>query len=332
MNNEIKLGDIVVFNIGDKTFDIIGKYIVSDDRLWRVDAITENDPPTPDRNRKYRLVAVDCPNVMLDEIPEIYIESYSEKLERELEEQRKEALKMNRNEIKQGDRVRVSKDAPELYTMYGQTDWESVESTVEKIDGDAAEIRWFNENSDEYDYIAIPIKYLVKVEAEAKEAKIDVGDEIRIKVGSLTLQGVLLMVSGDIITIMGNGEQITSWRLGQIDHMELIEKKKQRLPKFNRPQAEPTEQTEAEEDARIRQMEAELDEFRKAELDKMLHPEKYYTYEVTIDNVAMNWQRYAADIAKEVALKVANRYNDPKEAAEYAVSVAKAVVEGLKRK
>lgn len=47
---------------------------------------------------------------------------------------------------------------------------------------------------------------------------------------------------------------------------------------------------------------------------------------------AMNWDAYSADLAKEVALKVADKYNDPKEAAEYAVSVAKAVVEGLKRK
>ena len=64
----------------------------------------------------------------------------------------------------------------------------------------------------------------------------------------------------------------------------------------------------------------------------MLYPEKSYTYEVTVDNVAMDWQRYEADLAKELALKVANKFNGPKEAAEYAVKVAKAVVEGLKRK
>ncbi len=95
---------------------------------------------------------------------------------------------------------------------------------------------------------------------------------------------------------------------------------------------QPKEQTEAEEDTRIRQIEAELDEFRKAELDRVLHPEKYRTYEVTIDNVAINWQSYEADLAKEIALKVANKYNDPEEAADYAIKVAKAVVEGLKKK
>lgn len=89
---------------------------------------------------------------------------------------------------------------------------------------------------------------------------------------------------------------------------------------------------DAEEDARIRQKEAELEAFRKSELDRVLYPEKFHTYEVTVDNVAMDWQRYEAALAKEVALKVANKYTDPKEAAEYAVSVAKAVVEGLKKK
>ena len=93
---------------------------------------------------------------------------------------------------------------------------------------------------------------------------------------------------------------------------------------------QPTEQ--AEEVARIRQLEAELDEFGKAELDRVLHPEKYHTYAVTIDNVAVDWQRYEADLAHDLALKVANKHNDPKEAAGYAVSVAKAVVENLKKK
>lgn len=45
-----------------------------------------------------------------------------------------------------------------------------------------------------------------------------------------------------------------------------------------------------------------------------------------------DWLRYEADLAKEIALKVANKYSDPKEAAGYAVSVAKAVVENLKKK
>lgn len=56
------------------------------------------------------------------------------------------------------------------------------------------------------------------------------------------------------------------------------------------------------------------------------------TIPVKADLTDSYWDAYAAELAKEVALKVANKYNDPKEVAEYAVKVAKAVVEGLKRK
>ena len=105
------------------------------------------------------------------------------------------------------------------------------------------------------------------------------------------------------------------------------------IPSIYVERVENEEQTEAEEAARIRQMEAELDEFRKAELDRVLHPEKYYTYEVTVDNVAMDWQRYEADLTKEIAVKLSNpNENKPGYVADYAVSVAKAVVENLKKK
>lgn len=105
------------------------------------------------------------------------------------------------------------------------------------------------------------------------------------------------------------------------------------IPSIYVERVENEEQTEAEEDARIRQMEAELDEFRKTELDRVLRPEKYHTYEVTVDNVAMDWQRYEADLAKEIAVKLSKpNENKPGYVADYAVSVAKAVVENLKKK
>lgn len=44
-----------------------------------------------------------------------------------------------------------------------------------------------------------------------------------------------------------------------------------------------------------------------------------------------DWDAYTADLTKEIALKVANRYNNPEEVADYAVKVAKAVAEGLKK-
>ena len=153
--------------------------------------------------------------------------------------------------IKVGDRVRVSEDAPRIYTDGWRFDWRNSDSLVEIVEEDDAVISPDDSGGEE---LAIPTKYLVKVD------------------------------------------------------------------------------TEAEEDARIRQKEAELEEFRKSELDRVLYPEKSHTYEVTVDNVAMDWQRYEADLAKEIALKVANKYNDPKQLTEYAVKCAKAVAEGLKRK
>ena len=53
---------------------------------------------------------------------------------------------------------------------------------------------------------------------------------------------------------------------------------------------------------------------------------------VEVDLTDSYWDAYAAGLAKEIALKVANKFNDPAQAADYAVSVAKAVVEGLKSK
>ena len=153
--------------------------------------------------------------------------------------------------IKVGDRVRVSEDAPRIYTDGWRFDWRNSDSLVEIVEEDDAVISPDDSGGEE---LAIPTKYLVKVD------------------------------------------------------------------------------TEAEEDARIRQKEAELEAFRKSELDRVLYPEKSHTYEVTVDNVAMDWQRYEADLAKEIALKVANKYNDPKQLTEYAVKCAKAVAEGLKRK
>lgn len=227
------------------------------------------------------------------------------------------------NEIKVGDKVRVRENVPRVYLRR----WcKAVEYDVYAVDGDAAAITYG------YQEIVIPLKYLVKVEDEAKEAKYHKGDRVKFKniyelqkVKDKSFRWMLVMFASKEATITAvedNGFYRVDIdpSIGGIND-DMIECK-----------VEPTEHTEAEEDARIRQKEAELEAFRKSELDRVLYPEKSHTYEVTVDNVAMDWQRYEADLAKEVALKVANKYNGPKEAAEYAVLVAKAVVEGLKRK
>lgn len=198
--------------------------------------------------------------------------------------------------IKVGDRVRVSEDAPRIYTDGWRFDWRNSDSLVGIVEEDDAVIS--PDDSGE-EALVIPCKYLVKVDTDAKEpSRIFYGDYA--KVASQSLEELKIKAHPEWFPITEHTEH--------------------------------TEHTKAEEDARIRQKEAELEAFRKSELDRVLYPEKSHTYEVTVDNVAMDWQRYEAALAKEVALKVANKYTDPKEAAEYAVSVAQAVVEGLKRK
>lgn len=65
------------------------------------------------------------------------------------------------NEIKVGDKVRVREDVPRVYLRR----WcKAVEYDVYAVDGDAAAITYG------YQEIVIPLKYLVKVEDEAKEA------------------------------------------------------------------------------------------------------------------------------------------------------------------
>lgn len=195
------------------------------------------------------------------------------------------------NEIKVGDKVRVREDAPKIYTMYGQTDWESVESTVEKIDGDAAEIKYLNENSDEFDYIAIPTKYLIKVEDEVKEPKFKVNDVVRTVFNETTR--IRSVLENGNYYLYGMGNEYPE------DSLTLV-----------KPYTEPTEQTEAE---------------KKPNVGSIKIP-------VEVDLTDGFWDAYTADLAKELALKVANKYNDPEQAADYAVKVAKAVAEGLKRK
>lgn len=191
-------------------------------------------------------------------------------------------------DIKVGDKVRVSKDAPKVYQKGSVFDYTEHQSTVHELDGDAAIIGLDIEDSPIYSApIAIPTKYLIKVEEEAKEPKFKRGDKVVCK--SPFIKKVFTVLGYDdkmpYMVMVGDGRYIDERNL------ELC--------------------TAETEDEIIRQREAEFDEFAKEGLDRVYHPEKYATYEATIDNVAMDWEKYTADLAKDVALKVANKYNDP---------------------
>lgn len=189
------------------------------------------------------------------------------------------------NEIKQGDTVRVSKDAPRVFSgdvgvLLDAPGWK-----VHQVVDDYAFIINGKLSS------AIPTKYLIKVDTEAKEPKFKVNDVVRTVFNETT----------HITAILGNGNYYLYGMGNEYpeDSLTLVE-----------PYTEPTEQREAG---------------KKPNAGSIKIP-------VEVDLTDSFWDAYTADLAKEIALKVANKFNDPKEAAYYAVSVAKAVVEGLKRK
>lgn len=212
------------------------------------------------------------------------------------------------NEIKVGDKVRVREDAPRLYTRWYECDFLHCDSTVKGIELDAAEIeRSAGDNGDLY-YLTIPLKYLIKADAEKKEAKYHKGDRVKFKniyelqkVKNKSFRWMLAMFASKEATITAvedNGFYRVDIgpSIGGIND-DMIECK-----------VEPTEQTEVGK------------------------PNHTIKIPVEVDLTESFWDAYAANLAKEVALKVANKFNSPYEAAEYAVKVAKAVVEGLKRK
>ncbi len=207
------------------------------------------------------------------------------------------------NEIKQGDKVRVSENAPKVYLSSVNNLFKYHVCKVEETDGDSAKIRYTDIGIDRW--LAIPCKYLVKVDAEAKSKDDSCRWEGKIVYNCKSHKsgGIIRIVEGGAEVITEYGER-RIWPL-----MDLLDEYNNPFEKWKC--AEPTEQTEEEE--------------TKTKGDTL-------TFPIAFDLTDSYWDAYAADLAKEVALKVANKYNDPKEAAEYAVSVAKAVVEGLKRK
>lgn len=213
------------------------------------------------------------------------------------------------NEIKQGDKVRVSRDIPQFYRRYNSYRVFEVEHQVVDIEDGLALL-----DSIPSKYVTtIPTKYLVKVEAEAKEAKYRKDDKVCINKSSLK-HGL----RGEILTIIG---------VDVSDRTYYVQSRCMRSPIWLRedeisPYVEPTEQTEAEKtntDSLV------------AEINKVI--EGYCKAFADIAD-SFDWQHYAADLAKEIVLKTVNSASDrrPMAIAEYATDIAKAVVEGLKRK
>ena len=218
-------------------------------------------------------------------------------------------------EIKQGDTVRVSEDAPRIYTPDWTDKMFSLELKVTEVEDGNASVEFAKRVPYRTVLTVIPTKYLVKVGAE-KEAKFKVGDKVRVhypigdRIGRI--REVMLDGTYDIDYGWGcTGHNITE---SQIE-----------------PYTEPTEQTEAEKNDRI-DLKKEAEEWANTVSNAIKEYGDAMCKAYIEAHEEAYWQAYAADLAKEIVLKVANKYTDPKQAAEYAVQTAEAVVAGLKRK
>lgn len=224
------------------------------------------------------------------------------------------------NGIKVGDKVRVREDAPKL--IFGDCDMSQIVCTVCCVDKDIAAINVLNDERSELKVWIVPTKYLVKVDAEAKEAKIKLGDMVRIK-GNLhepfCLDADLHL---EITNIPPHAVSQKEWKVikvvnrrdcaGHIYTLEHDDSFIYNIPEDCVELVEPTEQTEAQ---------------KKPNVGSIKIP-------VEVDLADSYWDAYTADLAKEIVLKTVNSASDrrPMSIAEYATDVAKAVVEGLKRK
>lgn len=211
------------------------------------------------------------------------------------------------NEIKVGDKVRVREDAPRIYTPDWVDAMFDLVLKVTKVEDGNAMVEFAKSTPYRTVLTTIPTKYLVKVDAEAKEAKFKKGDKVRYIGNIQEHKGEMFVIDGDIFF----NDYYKQWQASSIKTTPTEVWGICNVPLSDlEPDTKPTEQTEAE---------------KKPNVGSIKIP-------VEVDLTDSFWDSYTADLAKEVALKVANKYNDPEQAAEYAVSVAKAVAEGLKRK
>lgn len=191
------------------------------------------------------------------------------------------------NEIKQGDKVRVSKEEARKYQKARRYVLENSTFKVKSIENDTAFI------TNGRDDIVISTKYLIKIGTEPTAPKIKVGDRVRNVKSDLC--GIALKIEHGIVEVgIPYDKERHYWNT---DIVELFE---------------PTEQTEAEKKPNIGSI----------------------TIPVEVDLTDSFWDSYTADLAKEIVLKTVNSASDrrPMAIAEYATDIAKAVVDGLKRK
>lgn len=251
--------------------------------------------------------------------------------------------------IKQGDKVMVSKDAPKVYLSSVNNLFKYHVCKVEEVDGDSAIIRCTDIGIDRW--LAIPCKYLVKVDAEAKEAKIKLGDMVRVK-GNLhepfCLDADLHL---EITNIPPHAVSQKEWKVIKVENRRDCAEHIYTLNNgdsfiYNIPEdcmvlIEPTEQTESHTDANEK-LQEEYMRFMKDCMSGEIYTQSDFLkdcdpakHEVNpkprcIPKIMFNtefWVKYEAELAKELSVVYAKQGIDPIEA----VGKAKEIIKQLKQ-
>ena len=258
---------------------------------------------------------------------------------------------INNMEIKVGDKVRVSKDAPEMY-FFG-CNYDNSVCKVILVDRDNAVITQVKNGS-----FAIPTKYLIKVEDGAKEPEYRKGDKVRY-IGYMqpTYKGKAFVIDGNVFF----NDHFNEWQASSIKPFMWDGLSVCNVPLSDlEPYTEPTEEANLQ-DATASELRdlanhgvSVGDEVKRRIKERKEEPHLKKEAKEWADTVsdAINeygdamckiyadaqseayWTSYTADLAKEIALKLVNKKmdNDPQGIAEYAITVAEAVVAGLKKK
>ena len=198
-------------------------------------------------------------------------------------------------QIKIGDIVRVSEYAPKVYTYGWSTTFKHNDCKVLAVEDGNAVIE-----SGRFEK-TIPTKYLIKVNAKPK-SKYKVGDRVKFK----SLDELRKVI-----------EQSFHWRLSEFANKEATI-------------------TAVEDNGSYRvDIDPSVGGINDAMIECKVEPKEkpnVSTIPVEPDLTDGFWRVYEADLAKEIAVKLAGNvnFNDAKEKAAYAVECAREVVENLK--
>lgn len=254
-------------------------------------------------------------------------------------------------EIKVGDKVRIADNVPEIYTQTIFSVHIPMDMEVEEVQDGSARITPILSGACglSFEYI-IPTKYLTKVNAEAKEPKFKAGEIVRYRYdGKLYIVEcktgeyyyALRQVGGDVMMhdVFESDLELVTEPKQEIKVGDVIDTPKGKGKVTMVADGYVLAQGDNGEWLQMITIPIDKDKEFEDNIRKVLNgtdefPMGGHIPTSIIQTGEMDWDVYAAGLAKEIALKITNKKmdNTPLDVANYAVSVAKAVVENLKKK